>query len=165
MRIQTGAMGSFRRGWAGSGRLRSWVGWRRPRSYWTVVVYHLPLTVVTGVALLLPHITPLDRLPLIPCTFLHLTGWPCPLCGFTRSFWAFANGHWGFALTNCPLALGVFSTVVLLFLWNATAMIFGVVLLRGPRLKVAPALHRKAVGGVILLFLLNWIFRLAMGLT
>ena len=165
MHIQPSAMGSSRPGWAESGRLRSWVCWRRPRSYWSVVVYHLPLTVVTGGALLLPHIMPPDRLPLIPCTFLHLTGWPCPLCGFTRSFWALATGQWGYALANCPLALGVFFTVLLLFLWNAAAMIFGVVLLRGPSLQIAPAHHRKAAGAVFLLFLLNWFFRLAMGLT
>ncbi|MEJ2661717.1 MAG: DUF2752 domain-containing protein [Desulfobacteraceae bacterium] len=165
MRLLPNTAASPRPGWPESGRLRSWVGWRRPRSYWEVVVYHLPLTFVTGIALLLPHVTPLDRLPLIPCTFLHLTGWPCPFCGFTRSFWALATGQWGFALTNCPLALGVFLCVVLLFLWNAAAMIFGVVLQRGPRLRIAPHNRRKATAAVFLLFLLNWFFRLAMGLA
>jgi hypothetical protein len=145
-------------------RLRSWACRRRPRSYWTVVVYHLPLAVLSAVALLLPYAVPVDRLPLIPCVFLHLTGWPCPLCGFTRSFWAFANGHWGFALVNCPLALGVYLGVVLLFLWNAAALVSGNVLLRGPLLQCPPARYRKITGVVLLLFLLNWGYRLAAGL-
>ena len=143
----------------------SWVVRRRPRSYWTVAVYHLPLAILSGIALLLPYAAAVDSLPLIPCTFLYLTGWPCPLCGFTRSFWAIANGQWGFALANCPLALGVYLCTALLFLWNAAALAFGVVLLRGPRLQCAPARRRKIAGVVLLLFLLNWIYRLAAGLT
>jgi hypothetical protein len=163
--ILPNAMESSCRGRAKTGRLKSWTFWRRPRSYWDVVVYHLPLTVVTGGALLLPYAAPLEQLPLIPCTFLHLTGWPCPLCGFTRSFWAIATGHWGFAIANCPLAIGVYLCVVLLFLWNAAALIIGVVLLRGPMLQWAPIYRRKTAAGVLLLFLLNWVYRMAMGLT
>jgi hypothetical protein len=158
-------MKSSCQGRAEAGRLMSWVFWRRPRSYWSVVVYHLPLAVLTGVALILPYAAAMDQLPLIPCTFRHLTGWPCPLCGFTRSFWAIATGQWGFALYNCPLALGVWLCTALVFLWNAAAMIFGVVLLRGPRLQYTPARRRKIAGVVLLLFLLNWIYRLAAGLT
>jgi hypothetical protein len=142
----------------------SWVLVRRPRSYWTVVVYHLPLAVLSGMALFLPYAVTIDRLPLIPCTFLHLTGWPCPLCGFTRSFWAIANGQLGGALVNCPLALGVYLCAVLLFLWNAATLASGVVLLRGPMLRCPPARHRKITGVVLLLFLLNWGYRLAAGL-
>jgi hypothetical protein len=130
-----------------------------------VVVYHLPLTVLTGVALFLPYAAALDQMPMIPCTFLHLTGLPCPLCGFTRSFWAIATGQWCFALSNCPLALGVYLCTALMFLWNAAAMIFGVVLQRGPRLQCAPTQGRKIMSVVLLLFLLNWVYRLTAGLT
>ena len=147
-----------------AGRLGSWAFWSRPRSYWTVVVYHLPLAVLTGVALFLPYAVTVGQLPLIPCTFLHLTGWPCPLCGFTRSFWAIANGRWGFALVNCPLALGVYLCAVLLFIWNAAALVSGVVLLRGPGLQGSPYMRRNITGVVLLLFLLNWVYRLAAGL-
>lgn len=158
-------MKSSCRGRAETGRLMHWAFWRRPRSYWTVVVYHLPLTVLTGMGLFLPYAATVDQLPLIPCTFLQLTGWPCPLCGFTRSFWAIATGQWSFALANCPLALGVYLCTSLLFIWNAAALLFGVVLLRGPMLQWAPARRHRITGIVLLLFLLNWAYRLAMGLT
>jgi len=32
------------------------------------------------------------------CPFLWLTGIPCPLCGLTRGFFAFAKGHWSEAI-------------------------------------------------------------------
>ena len=44
-----------------AGRLGSWAFWSRPRSYWTVVVYHLPLAVLTGVALFLPYAVTVGR--------------------------------------------------------------------------------------------------------
>jgi hypothetical protein len=129
------------------------------------VVHHLPFAALSGAALLLPHLATLDRLPLIPCTFLHLTGRPCPFCGFTRSFWALSSGHWSYALTNCPLALGVFLCVAILFIWNTAALVFGVVLQRGPALQLPPAYRRKTTVAVILLFLINWTYRLSVGLT
>jgi Protein of unknown function (DUF2752) len=153
------------RGRAEAGLRTAWFGWRRPRSYWAVVAHHLPWAALSGAALLLPHGASLDQLPLLPCTFLHLTGRPCPFCGFTRSFWALSTGHWRYALTNCPLALGVFLCVAILFVWNAVALAFGVVLRRGPKLQLAPTHRRKTTAAIFLLFLLNWTYRLAMGLT
>jgi Protein of unknown function (DUF2752) len=151
--------------WEKTGGIKSWACWRRPRSYWDVAVHHLPLAAISAGALLLPHIATPGQLPLIPCTFLRLTGWPCPFCGFTRSFWALSTGHWSYALANCPLALGIFLWVVLMFLWNGAALVFGVVLQRGPMLQLPPALRPKMTRIVILLFLLNWFYRLAAGLT
>ena len=150
---------------AETGRLSSWASWLRPRSYWSVVVFHLPLTLIMGIALTLPRLVSLESVPLIPCTFLHLTGFPCPLCGFTRSFWAIVNGQWGLATANCPLAYLVFLAVVVIFVWNFTALIFGVVISRGPRLQLPPKQRSKTAITVLLLFLLNWAYRLAMGLT
>lgn len=137
----------------------------RPRSYWDVVVHHLPLAVISGTALFLPYIVTLEKLPLIPCTFLHLTGFPCPLCGFTRSFWAIATGEWEFALANCPLSFAVYLFVAIIFIWNASALVFHVVLIRGPRFQLTSAHRRITMGIVLLLLLLNWAYRLAMGLT
>jgi hypothetical protein len=137
----------------------------RPKSYWDVVVHHLPLAAISGTALFLPYLTSPQNLPMIPCTFLHLTGYPCPFCGFTRAFWAIATGQWGEALAGCPLAFGVFFLVAGLFIWNATAMILGRVILPGPGFYPPPQ-RRFAVWCVVGgLFLLNWAYRLAMGLT
>lgn len=143
----------------------SWASWVRPRSYWDVVVHHLPLAVISGGALFLPYGVKIQNLPLIPCTFLHLTGYPCPFCGFTRSFWLIATGAWGDALANCPLAFGVYFFVAALFVWNASALIYRIVLLPGPKFHSKPGRRLKMTGIVCLLFLLNWAYRLAMGLT
>jgi hypothetical protein len=152
-------------GSAETGRLFSIASWLRPRSYWDVVVLHLPLGLIAAIALLLPYCASLERLPAIPCTFLHLTGYPCPLCGFTRSFWAIATGQWAFAFANCPMAFPVFLSVVIVLFWNVTALLFGVVLSRGPLLQLTPKYRRKAAVTVLLLFSLNWAYRLAVGLT
>ena len=165
MRILQNVLGLNGNAQAETGKLSTWARWRRPRSHWDVVVHHLPLALISGGALLLPHIITLDKLPLVPCTFLHLTGWPCPFCGFTRSFWAFSTGQWSDALANCPLALGVFLGMILLFTWNTAALVFGVVLRRGPMLQLSPTRRQRMTRMVCLLFLLNWIYRLALGLT
>ena len=154
----------LRRNYAKTGGLGSWAFWMRPRSYWDVIVYHLPLAVISGSALLLPYLVTPRSLQFIPCTFLRLTGIPCPFCGFTRSFWAVAAGEWGTALTNCPLVFGVYFFTVVLFVWNASALIFSIVLLPGPVFRSTPARRRKIAGFVCGLFLLNWGYRLIMGL-
>ena len=147
-----------------NGGLGSWVFRMRPRSYWDVIVYHLLLAVISGGALFLPYALSSRSLSLIPCTFLRVTGIPCPFCGFTRSFWAVAAGEWGTALINCPLAFGVYFSTVLLFVWNVSALIGGVVLLPGPILRSTPVCRRRIARLVFGLFLLNWGYRLLMGL-
>lgn len=152
-------------GAAATGRLWSWASWRRPRSYWAVTVLHFPMALIFGTALLLPYVTTLNQLPSIPCTFLHLTGYPCPLCGFTRSFWAIANGQWSLAMANCPLAFLLFLFAVVMFLWHFSAILLGVILSPGPALHPGPANRRTIVITALLLVSLNWLYRLSMGLT
>lgn len=148
-----------------SGKLWHLAFWRRPRSYWNVVVFHLPLALIFGGALLLPHAVPLNKVPLASCTFLGLTGYPCPLCGFTRSFWAIAQGRWAEAMVNCPLAYLVYLFVVAMAVWHITALAFNVILSRGPMLQLKQAYYRKIVISIICLFMLNWLYRLITGLT
>lgn len=150
---------------AKTGTIWRLAAWRRPRSYWDVVVFHFPLALIFGGALLLPHVVPLNKLPLIPCTFLDMTGYPCPLCGFTRSFWAIANGQWWEATANCPLAYLVYLLVVTMAVWHVTALAFNVILSRGPMLQPIPAHRRWIVVSLICLFMLNWLYRLGMGLA
>ena len=99
------------------------LSWTRLDSYWDVVVAHLPLALITGIALLLPHLISSESLPLQKCTFLSLTGYPCPFCGFTRSFWAIAEGDWAFAVNNAPLACLAYIATALLFAWHITALL------------------------------------------
>ncbi|MBW1782435.1 MAG: DUF2752 domain-containing protein [Deltaproteobacteria bacterium] len=139
----------------------SYLSWNRPDSYWDVVVAHLPVALITGIALLLPHMVPCHLLPLKKCTFLSLTGYPCPFCGLTRSFWAIADGNWAVALHNAPLACLVYVVTALLFAWHMTALMTG--LRVGSRLfvllKSPPVVWVTAT-----MVVLNWAYRLGLGL-
>jgi hypothetical protein len=151
-------------GTAKAGRLFSLASWLRPPSYWTVVVYHFPLSLIAAVALVLPHCVTVKGLPQIPCTFLHLTGYPCPFCGVTRSFWAIALGRWGEAWANCPLAFAVYLLVAGIFLWHTSAMASGVVLSRGPLLRPKSGYRTTTVITMVVLLAMNWAYRISMGL-
>ena len=140
------------------------LSWVRPPSYWDVVGAHLPLTLVTGIALFLSKWAPIDHLPLKPCTFLLLTGYPCPFCGFTRSFWAMTHGDWAFALSNCPLICLVYIGVVLVFAWNATGLFLGVKVSRGRFLRLRTGRARWGIIIIVVSFTLNWAYRLCLGL-
>lgn len=142
----------------------SFLSWIRPRSYWDVVGQHLPLSLVTGIALLLSNRVSCELLPLKHCTFLGLTGYPCPFCGFTRSFWAMAGGDWSFVVQNCPLVWLVYFAVVIVFAWNTTGLLLGVKIIRGRYLRLRSGQGRWAIGLVSALFILNWVFRLSLGL-
>lgn len=138
--------------------------WIRPRSYWDVVGKHLPIALVTGIPLFLSFWVPLRVMPLRQCTFLQITGHPCPFCGFTRSFWAFSKGDWSFAFSNCPLAFLVYVAVVVMFLWNTIGLLSGVKIERGRFLHIDACHVHRFIVFVTTLFLLNWIYRLSLGL-
>ncbi len=136
----------------------------KPPSYWEVLGAHLPLALICGAVLVLSVAFPLERLPLRACTFLHLTGYPCPFCGFTRAFWALGHGEWGYGLANCPLAVPAYGLLLLAFAWNAVPLALGITIRRGRLLHFWPHRVRWAVVFVALLFVTNWAYRLAMGL-
>ena len=135
--------------------------WHKPDSYWDVVVAHLPLALLTGLGLLLPSLVSLHSLPVLKCTFLCVTGFPCPFCGFTRSLWAISAGEWGLAARNCPLSLGVYGLMILIFAWHGTALLLGIRMESGLyRLLKLPYTWWV----VSALFLLNWAYRIALGI-
>ena len=140
------------------------LSWTRPDSRWDVVLTHLPLAFVTGIMLLMATWVPLDLLPLKRCTFLQLTGYPCPFCGFTRSFWAMARGDWAFAMHNCPLSCLAYIMTGLVFIWNITGLLMGVKIRRGRLLRLKAGCARWAFYAVSGLFILNWAYRLINGL-
>ena len=58
----------------------------------------------------------------VPCPFLALTGWSCPLCGGTRMGSALLHGDLSAAFAFNPLALiGVAVLAVLTALWGVAA--------------------------------------------
>jgi hypothetical protein len=150
---------------AGPVKMAFFFSWTRPASFWDLAVKHLPLAFVAGIILLLPTCVPYHLLPLKSCTFLSLTGYPCIFCGFTRSFWAIANGNWSLAVHDCPLVCLLYITVVIMFLWNVLALILVVNIARGKFLQIKPGQLRWIVGVVIWLFISNWIYRLTLGLS
>jgi len=146
------------------GGISAFLSWNRPRSYWDVIGLHLSPALVTGIACVLAHFGRYDFLPLKKCTFLWLTGYPCPFCGFTRSFRAMANGDWIFAVQNCPLACLLYIAVVFVFAWNMTGLLLGIQIRRGRLLRLRPGAGRWVACYVGLLFILNWAYRLSLGL-
>ena len=141
-----------------------WITWYRPASYWDVAVPHLFLAALTGIPLMVSFLFPLGSLPLIPCTFLWLTGYPCPFCGFTRSFWAFSAGDWTYALWNAPLSVVVYLLFAGMFIWNAAALIKGVRIKRGAILRLGRRQTNWIITFISLLFLIHWVYRLSLGL-
>ena len=138
--------------------------WARPRSYWDVVGKHLSLTLLSGMALLVSSFVPLHLLPLRPCTFLSLTGYPCPFCGFSRSFWAMARWDGAYAFHEAPLACLLYITVALTFAVNAAGLLLGRQV-RLIRLLPPQKINDRWIFIVIsALFFLNWFYRLALGL-
>ncbi len=145
-------------------RLSVLVTWLRPRSYWAVTVHHLPLAMITGIAILLPYWVSIERMPQIPCTFRRLTTYPCPFCGVTRSFWAIAHGQWSEAWVHCPIAFAVFMMVAGFFLWHAAALASGVILTRGPLLRPNSRYRTAGIIAAVLVLAMNWAYRIGMGL-
>ena len=123
----------------------------------------LALILITGIPLLLTFIVPIKGLTLFECPFLTVTGLPCPFCGFTRSFWAISAGDWTFATINSPLSWLLYAVVVILFAWNA-----GCLLLRNPNtflLSLTRNQANRAAKVALALILLNWFYRLSLGLS
>ena len=136
----------------------------RTRSYWDVIGVHLLPTLASGIPLLLSFVASYHALPLLPCTFLKLTGYPCPFCGFTRSIWAISAGDWTYATINCPPAWLVYGALVLVLTWNTIGLLLGVKIIRGPVLRFTSFQKRYALVVIGALILLNWAYRLILDL-
>ena len=149
---------------AGAKNSNRWITWYRPPSLWDVAVPHLILAALTGIPLLASFLLPLDSLPLMSCTFLWLSGYPCPFCGFTRSFWAISAGDWAYGLWNAPLSGLLYVGGVVVLIWNAIALVAGVRIRRGPALQFKRLKTSWIIAFISALFLINWVYRLSLGL-
>ena len=138
---------------------------KRPRSYWDVICIHFPLWLVAASILLPANFISINQLPLKHCTFLSLTGYPCPFCGFTRSIWAIAQGNWEFAFYNSPLACLLYLLAIVMFAWNTAALMLGVRLSLGRLFRIRRIQTRWLTLIISSIFLLNWGYRLSLGLT
>lgn len=119
-----------------------------------IVRERAPFLCLAVLAVVVPHLISLDRLPQNACLFFGLTGIPCPFCGLTRSLWGAANGHWLWSFTFAPLG-GMVYLGSLLFL-----AIVAVEIVTGRRIFSVLS-NRIAGRAVLAVLLLNWAVRLA----
>lgn len=126
---------------------------------------HLPLAMFCAMLLLAGRFIPLRLLPRRPCLFLHVTGLPCPLCGYTRGIWLVSRGAWQAALLECPLSLFVYGALVLFLGWNMLGAFTGKPLWGWHAASSLCKRHRSICWLFVTGFLLaNWLYRLASGL-
>lgn len=101
------------------------------------------------------------QLGLLPCTFLALSGYPCPMCGATTSFALMAEGRVPEALVTQPFAA---------FLFVLTVVVTGVSLTeaavprgRWTKLSYAMRPHElRLAAGFLLAMFAGWIWKIAM---
>jgi len=142
----------------------AWFVIERPASRWTSAAAHGPWALLSGLAILVAYVFNPYGFPLSLCSFLSLTGYPCPFCGSTRAFHRMAHARWGDALQENPFAAVLFVAVAAVFAANAGALVAGVRLRIGPRLRPGRwgALWIAAAGAAFLIA--SWVYRIAAGL-
>lgn len=111
-------------------------------------------------ALLFGILVPRAHVPLIPCAFRHLTGYPCPFCGTTRAFLAAGHGAWGEGMRESPMGALLFPGALALALWGAWGL-WSVRKGDSQQPSIAPRWLWLSVGVVVLA---NWVYRLGFGL-
>ena len=125
----------------------------------------LLLAFCAGICLLLTFIVPADWLTVFKCPFLTLTGLPCPFCGFTRAIWAISAGDWLYATADCPMAWLIYTVMVFAFARGIGSLIPRIKKTKPSVLSLARNQANHAAAIIISLFLLNWIYRLSLGLA
>jgi len=136
-----------------------------PASYQDVIIQHLPLALISGVILLAANYLPFEKIHLFKCFFLRLTGYPCPTCGWTRGFISMAHGAFSAVLYDCPLAIGLYIITAIVFACNAVGLMLGLKIGGGYTIKLNKKRISALIGLCFVLILLNWFYRLAIGVT
>ena len=125
----------------------------------------LALAFAAGIFLLVTFVVPIGKLSIFKCPFLTLTGFPCPFCGLTRSIRAISDGDWIYATINYPLAWLIYAVVVFVFAGSISGLIPGIKKIELHILSPTRNQANRLAGFIISLVLLNWIYRLSLGLT
>jgi hypothetical protein len=136
-----------------------------PRPRRDFVGTRIALALAAGLPLLLTFLVPVNRLILIECPFLNITGLPGPFCGFTRSLWAISAGNWAYATVNCPLSWLLYAILISVFALNLVSMLPGIKISGSWMLSPTRVQANRAMGILLALVLLNWLYRLCRGLT
>jgi len=125
----------------------------------------LASALITGIPLLLTFMAPVQAFSLFECPFLTISGLPCPFCGLTRSIWAISAGDWTFATFNYPLSWLLYAALVLMVAGNITSLLTDMKLKRLYFLSITRNQANRSTAIMIGLILLNWLYRLSLGLT
>jgi hypothetical protein len=136
-----------------------------PRPRRDLIGTRIALALTTGLPLLLSFLVPVNRLILIECPFLNITGLPGPFCGFTRSLWAISAGDWAYATANCPLSWLLYAILISVFALNLISMLPGIRISGSWILSPTRVQAIRAVGILLALVMLNWLYRLCRGLS
>lgn len=132
--------------------MRLWAGERQKYELNHELIWAPLATAALVGALVLPFLPRLGT----PCTFLRLTGHPCPSCGMTRSWEAAMRGDFPGALRWSPLGTVVF-TAVAVYVPYAWAVLL--LRLKPVRVSLTRRWERVAVPVVIVvLVLVNWVY-------
>lgn len=100
------------------------------------------------------------QLGLPPCTFLTLSGFPCPMCGATTSFALMAHGRWLTAFINQPFAAVLFLCTLIAFAGSTAELIQPRA--RGERFATWFAAHEVMVaGGLLGGMVVGWAWKVA----
>lgn len=111
-----------------------------------------------GVAVLIAALVPLGVIGKFhTCMFRQLTSYPCMFCGMTRAFLLMAHGDIAGAWHISPLGVPLFLVLLGALGWGIACLVTGKRLL----------IHlpwRWVFAGLAVLVLVNWIYRLSVGL-
>lgn len=98
------------------------------------------------------------QLGLGQCTFLHFTGYPCPMCGMTTTFTLMAHARPLEALLNQPFGVVLFALTVLAGAVGAADAVSGSGL--AGRVWRPVLLHERAFAAALLAgMLLGWVYK------
>ena len=138
--------------------------WEKPESYGDVFGRHFPFALGPALILIASALIPYQSITYRICVFRKLTDHPCPFCGYSRSFSAITDGHWVWAFHNSPFTVVLYGLTVVLLVWNVVPLLTGYRLLRGPALQFPSRRFWTLIWVFIGFLVLNWGYRLAMGL-
>ena len=100
------------------------------------------------------------QLGLKPCFFLHLTGWPCPMCGMTTTFAWMAHGHPFTAAGTQPFGVVLFSRTLAGAIVGLLDLVTGRGIWASAWRVLAP--HERTLAGFLLGgLLLGWAYKCA----
>ncbi len=121
--------------------------------------YLLGATVSAG-ALLAGRFLQPGQIPIPRCTFLRITGYPCPFCGNTRSFLEAAKGEIREAFLHAPLGVLVYAAT-----WGVLGWCLYRSLRPAPSVQGHEKIPRALFYGVAGIIFACWLYRLAKGYT